>query len=151
MNTAMSQSMCQSMSQSMSQSIPQSIPQSIRKSILVVDDEAAIRFVIQACLEELAGWEVLLADSGAAALELALEHPIDAILLDVSMPGMNGFETLAQLRSNPDTSEIPVAFLTAQSQGGDRALFAQLEIAGVMDKPFDPIALVGEVTRIFSW
>ncbi len=124
---------------------------SMRKSILVVDDEQAIRLVIQACLEDLAGWEVLLADSGAAAIELALEHPIDAILLDVSMPGMNGFETLAQLRSNPDTCGIPVAFLTAQAQSDDRTLFAQLRIAGVMDKPFDPIALVGEVKRIFSW
>jgi CheY-like chemotaxis protein len=121
------------------------------KSILVVDDEAAIRFVIQACLEDLAGWDVVLADSGKVALELALEYPIDAILLDVSMPEMNGFETLAQLRSNPDTREIPVAFLTAQAQVGDRTLFTQLDIVGVMNKPFDPIALVGEVKRIFNW
>jgi CheY-like chemotaxis protein len=121
------------------------------KSILVVDDEAAIRFVIQACLEDLAGWEVLLADSGTVALEIALEYPIDGILLDFSMPGMNGLETLEQLRSNPDTCDIPVAFLTAQAQTGDRALFTQLDIAGVMNKPFDPIALVGEVKRMFNW
>jgi CheY-like chemotaxis protein len=121
------------------------------KAILVVDDEQAIRLVIQACLEDLAGWEVLLADSGTAALELALEYPIDAVLLDVSMPGMNGLETLAQLRANPDTCDIPVAFLTAQAQSNDRALFTQLGIAGVIDKPFDPIALVGEVKRIFNW
>ncbi len=125
--------------------------QSMRKSILVVDDEQAIRLVIQACLEDLAGWEVLLADSGGAALELALEYPIDAILLDFSMPSMNGIETLAQLRANPDTCDIPVVFLTAQSQSCDQTLFTQLGIVGVMSKPFDPIALVGEVKRLFSW
>ncbi len=121
------------------------------KFVLVVDDEEPIRMVLQACLEDLAGWKVLLADSGAMALACALDEPIDGILLDVSMPGMSGIETLEKLRSNPETCHIPVAFLTAKAQSADRNSLSQLGAVGIITKPFDPIALVGEVSRVFGW
>jgi two-component system, OmpR family, alkaline phosphatase synthesis response regulator PhoP len=121
------------------------------KFVMVVDDEEPIRMVIQACLEDLAGWNVLLVESGTMALAYALEEPIDGILLDVSMPGMSGIETLERLRSNPETCHIPVAFLTAKAQSADRRSLSQLGVVGVITKPFDPIALVGEVSRVFGW
>jgi CheY-like chemotaxis protein len=123
----------------------------MNKFILVVDDEEPIRMVIQACLEDLAGWEVILADSGQAALDFALEYPIDGILLDVSMPGMSGIETLEKLKANPGSCHIPVAFLTAKAESGDRNILYQLDTVGVIHKPFDPIALVDEVSHVFGW
>ncbi len=123
----------------------------MKKSVLVVDDEEPIRMVIQACLEDLAGWEVRLAESGRDALDIALENPIDGILLDVSMPGMSGIEILEKLKANPETCQIPVVFLTAKAETSDRDILNQLGAVGVITKPFDPIALVGEVSRVFGW
>ncbi len=121
------------------------------KRVLVVDDEDTIQRVIQVCLEDIAGWEVLVADSGQVALTLSETERPDGILLDVSMPGMNGVEVLQQLRSLPSTRQIPVAFLTAKVQPEDREQFAQLGIAGLIVKPFDPIALVEQVAEVFGW
>lgn len=119
--------------------------------ILVIDDEAAILEVIQGCLEELGGYEVLTAASGKAGLELARSHHPSAILLDVSMPVMDGLMVLQSLRTQPETALIPVALLTARVQPADRAIFAQLGVAGVIQKPFDPVELVDQVMGAFGW
>lgn len=114
--------------------------------ILVIDDEERIQEVIQLSLEILNGWEVLTASSGSEGLLKAQNHKPDAILLDVSMPQMDGFATLAKLRSNSTTQAIPVIFLTAKVQLADRQQFAELGLAGVIIKPFDPLILADQVT-----
>jgi CheY-like chemotaxis protein len=121
------------------------------KCILVIDDEEAIRAVIQVCLEEFGHWEVLTAGSGAAGLQLALSEQPDAILLDVSMPGMDGFTTLKKLQENDVTQHIPVMLLTAHVQPEAQLEFAKLAIAGVIFKPFDPLELVDQVANTFGW
>lgn len=114
--------------------------------ILVIDDEERIQEVIQISLEILNGWEVLTASSGREGLIKAQNQKPDAILLDVSMPQMDGFATLEQLRSNRATQAIPVIFLTAKVQLADRQQFAKLGMAGVITKPFDPLTLAEQVT-----
>ncbi len=114
--------------------------------ILVIDDEERIQEVIQISLEILNGWEVLTASSGREGLLQAQNQKPDAILLDVSMPQMDGFATLEKLRSNPATQAIPVIFLTAKVQLADRQQFAKLGMAGVITKPFDPLTLAEQVT-----
>lgn len=114
--------------------------------ILVIDDEERIQEVIQISLEILNGWEVLTASSGREGLLKAQNQKPDAILLDVSMPQMDGFATLEKLRSNPATQSIPVIFLTAKVQLADRQQFAKLGMAGVITKPFDPLTLAEQVT-----
>jgi CheY-like chemotaxis protein len=109
------------------------------KCILVIDDEEAIRAVIQVCLEEFGHWEVLTAGSGAAGLQL------------VSMPGMDGFTTLKKLQENDVTQHIPVMLLTAHVQPEAQLEFAKLAIAGVIFKPFDPLELVDQVANTFGW
>ncbi|MBD2033731.1 response regulator [Phormidium sp. FACHB-592] len=121
------------------------------KRILVIDDEAVILEVIQGCLEELGDMEVLMAASGIEGLQIAQTALPDGILLDVSMPGMDGFTVLRQLQENTVTQKIPVVLLTARVQPEDRAAFAQTGVAGVILKPFDPIALVDQVTDVFGW
>lgn len=114
--------------------------------ILVIDDEERIQEVIQLSLEILQGWEVLTASSGSEGLLKAQNQKPDAILLDVSMPQMDGFATLEKLRSNSATQTIPVIFLTAKVQLADRQQFAEIGLAGVIIKPFDPLLLADQVT-----
>jgi two-component system, OmpR family, alkaline phosphatase synthesis response regulator PhoP len=119
------------------------------KQILVIDDEQVIQEVLEACLEDLAGWKVMAATSGQQGLAIASQTRPDAILLDLSMPGMSGLETLEQLRANPVTQNIPVALLTATAQSEEG--FLDLSIAGFIAKPFSPETLVQQVTDIFGW
>ncbi len=122
------------------------------KRLLIVDDEERIRELVQACLEDLGGWDTLTAESGQEGLNIAqTESNIDAILLDVSMPDMDGFAVYEQLQANSATQAIPVIFLTAKVQPSDRARFAQMGIAGVITKPFEPTSICKEVAELLSW
>ncbi|MEH1932560.1 MAG: response regulator [Nostoc sp.] len=119
--------------------------------VLIVDDEERIRELVQACLEDLGGWDTLTAASGSEGLKIAQTEPIDAILLDVSMPDMDGFAVYEKLQANSATQAIPVILLTAKVQGSDRARFAQMGIAGIITKPFEPTSICEEVTKILRW
>jgi CheY-like chemotaxis protein len=121
------------------------------KRILVVDDEERIREVVRACLVKLAKWQVLTAASGAEAIQIAAVQQLDAILLDVSMPGMDGNETFRQLQKNPQTRTIPVIFLTAKVQPAEQAEYRQLGVAGLIVKPFDPIQIAQDIRRLLGW
>ncbi|RUR78757.1 response regulator [Chlorogloeopsis fritschii PCC 9212] len=121
------------------------------KCILVIDDEKNLCTIIQACLEKLGRWQVLTAHSGSEGLTLAeIEHP-DAILLDVMMPDIDGLALFSKLQSNPSTQNIPVILLTAKVQTVDLNKFAQLGVAGVIPKPFDPLKLSHLVAEALGW
>lgn len=121
------------------------------KRVLVIDDETVILEVIQGCLEEFGDMEVLLANCGLDGLRAAqLELP-DGVLLDVSMPSMDGLEVLRQLQLAPNTRSIPVILLTAKVQPEDRSRFAASGAIGVILKPFDPLTLADQVATLFGW
>ncbi len=101
-------------------------------------------------LETFAGWDVRTAGSGHEALAAAAADPPDAILLDVSMPGLDGPSTLAGLREQPATGEVPVVFLTAKTQAVEHRRLEELA-SGVIAKPFDPVGLAGEVANRLGW
>lgn len=119
--------------------------------ILIIDDESDIREVAALSLETLAGWEVMVASSGAQGLARAATYQPDAILLDVMMPGMDGPTTFKELRKNPTTAHIPVLLLTAKVQASDQHLFANLDVAAVLTKPFDPLTLSNQVAGVLGW
>ena len=121
------------------------------KQVLIVDDEDRIRELVQACLEELGGWATLTAASGKEGLKIAQTESVDAILLDVSMPDMDGYTVCEQLQANSVTQSIPVIFLTAKVQPSDRARIAQMGIAGVITKPFEPLTISQNVAEILGW
>ena len=120
-------------------------------TVLVVDDDDSVREVTGMSLEIVAGWQVLQANGGRAALELARRHHPDAVLLDVMMPEMDGPATLRELRADPATSDIPVVLLTAKAMAGERAELAELAVQGVLAKPFDPMRLHVELARLLGW
>lgn len=121
------------------------------KLVLIVDDEERIREVVRVCLVKLAQWETLMAASGLEAIALAATAQPDAILLDVSMPGMNGLETLQQLQHNPQTQSIPVIFLTAKVQPSEQLYYQQLGVVGLIVKPFDPVQISQQISKLLGW
>jgi len=121
------------------------------KRVLLVDDEPDIREVARISLEMVGGWTVLTETSGAAALVRAAAERPDAILLDVMMPDLDGPTTLERLRTDPATADIPVIFLTAKLQASDQRHFESLGVAGVIPKPFDPMALARQVAEALGW
>lgn len=121
------------------------------KRILVIDDEINICTVIQACLENLGGWETLTALSGKEGLAIAQTQQFNAILLDVMMPDVDGLTLLRMLQNDSATQAIPVILLTAKVQSADMAQFAKLGVTGVIAKPFDPLTLAEQVGSILGW
>jgi DNA-binding response OmpR family regulator len=109
-------------------------------TVLVVDDEAPIRLLCRVNLEA-EGMRVLEASDGESGLETArIERP-DVILLDVMMPGRNGWEVAEELLSDDATSFIPIIFLTARAEVRDRAKGIDLGGVDYVTKPFNPVEL----------
>ena len=118
------------------------------KRILVIDDEADLRIVIKAALTQYAGWQVITAATALEGLQLAQTQTPDLVLLDISMPDMDGYQCFEQLRAEPATAEIPVILLTARVLPRDLRQFAQMGIAGVITKPFNPLTLWQTITKL---
>jgi CheY-like chemotaxis protein len=120
------------------------------RRLLLIDDEDDIREVAKLSLELVARWEVVTARSGAEGLERAAAEQLDAILLDVMMPGLDGAATYAGLQANPATRDIPVVLLTAKifDRVDDRRGLEGLTVIG---KPFDPMRLAGQVASALRW
>jgi two-component system alkaline phosphatase synthesis response regulator PhoP len=115
------------------------------KRILVADDEQSIRMLCRVNLRA-SGMEVIEAADGEAALETARRELPDLILLDVMMPGLDGWAVARELGADEATREIPVIFLTARAESADRRLGRQLGGVGYVVKPFDPVA-IGELVE----
>jgi CheY-like chemotaxis protein len=120
-------------------------------TVLIVDDDDSIREITQLALEMVGGWTVISANGGAKALELAHEHHPDAVLLDVMMPDMDGPTTFRHLQADERTRGIPVVLLTAKVQVGDRQVWDDLDVVGVIPKPFDPMTLATQVSELLGW
>jgi len=115
--------------------------------ILVVDDEVSIRTICRINLEA-AGIEVIEAEDGEAALQAIATAQPDLVLLDVMMPGLDGWQVAVELASSTRTSEIPVVFLTARSEQAARAKGHELGGVGYISKPFDPIELADRIRDV---
>jgi two-component system alkaline phosphatase synthesis response regulator PhoP len=117
------------------------------KKVLIVDDEIHIVHVVAIKLRN-NGYEVISADNGAEALELALKEKPDIIVTDFQMPVMTGMELVEKLRQHEETRDIPVIVLTARSFAIPKELQKSLRISGCLSKPFSPKELLGNVEDI---
>lgn len=107
--------------------------------IMVVDDETDIGFVIRKMLEK-EGYEVVTAESGEEAIEILKDESPDLILLDVMMPGLDGWETCMKIKSDKKTMQTPVVMLTAKTAEEDKIKAldqcgAQWHISKPIDRP----------------
>ncbi len=115
------------------------------QKILYVDDEPDLRDIAKIALELDADFEVKTVSGGASAVALARDWRPDLLLIDVMMPGMDGPATLAALRAIPGLGPVPAVFITARAQRYEIERLLALGAAGVIAKPFDPLALAGRV------
>ena len=117
--------------------------------VLVIDDEAPIRLLCRVNLEA-EGMEVLEASDGPTGVERARSEAPDVVLLDVMMPGLDGWRVAEQLLLDPDTERIPIIFLTARAEFRYRA--RGLDIGGVdyVTKPFNPLELAQLVEDVLG-
>lgn len=121
------------------------------KRILIIDDEETIQTVVQFGIKMAAGWDVLIAGSGAQGIQTAQMEKPDVILLDVMMPDMDGITTFKALQSQVETEQIPVILLTAKAQTAEKRQFNDLGVSGVITKPFNSLHLPEQISRILHW
>ena len=120
-----------------------------RRVVLVVEDDPLAAELLQDTLREQPDLGVVAVADGAEALRVLAGGGVDLVLLDLSMPGIDGFELLTRLRADPATRELPVLVSSAQGRAaGERAL--ALGASGVLSKPYDVDRLAGEVRRLIG-
>jgi two-component system cell cycle response regulator len=115
--------------------------------VLIVDDVPANVRLLQAKLEA-DYYEVLSASDGHAALQVAADSQPDIILLDVMMPGIDGYEVCRQLKNNPDTSHIPIILITALDGREDRLSGLESGADDFLTKPFDDVILMARLRAL---
>jgi len=117
--------------------------------VLVIDDEAPIRLLCRVNLEA-EGMEVLEAADGPSGLSTAREQTPDVILLDVMMPGLDGWRVAEELLDDGRTESIPIVFLTARAELRDRARGIDLGGVDYVTKPFNPVELAPLVRQLLD-
>ena len=117
------------------------------KRVLICDDDPVILRLLQVNLE-LEGYDVLLANHGEEAYELATQELPDLIILDIMMPRLDGYQTCEKLKATPTTKDIPVVFLSAKAQHSDIELGKSYGVDEYLTKPFDPTALISVIERL---
>lgn len=119
------------------------------KKILAIDDESDVLLVIEVSLKS-AGYQVMTAGNGAEGLAIAKREKPDVILLDIMMPGMDGFEVLEKLHEDENTVNIPIIMLTALS---DKTKIMEALNKGIdfyITKPFDHHDLISKVHTVIQ-
>ncbi len=110
-------------------------------TILTADDEAEIRDILHLYLEQ-AGFNVIEAENGVEALNILANNHVDLVLLDIMMPGMDGYRTLKKIR---ETSNIPVIIISAKTGDSDKILGLDIGSDDYITKPFQPMEAVARV------
>ena len=116
--------------------------------VLVVEDEVDIQKVIRMSLKSRGVDDVVVAGNGEECLAVVNQVRPDLILLDVSMPKLDGYQTCRMLKANPETRSIPVIFLTARVQKHEEQRGTDVGALGYISKPFDPMTLHDQILAI---
>src|ERR1051325_2438826 len=119
------------------------------KRLLIVDDEPNLLRALEAYLGA-EGFEVTTARSGAEALVKLAQGLPDLVISDIRMPGMSGYELARQLRDSPRTALVPIVFLTAKGESGDRIEGFRAGVDAYFTKPFIPDELLAVINNILS-
>lgn len=115
---------------------------------LSVDDSLISQQMVQRALDR--HFKVLVADNAVEALAVIYHEPIDALLLDITMPGIDGFELCRTVRSVPRFQKLPIMMLTARRSAADREEAKSAGASGYMTKPFDPAKLQAALAQLLA-
>ena len=118
-----------------------------KAKILVVDDDASSLELMEAMLVP-NGYEIITANDGSKAVAIIVEQKPDLILLDIMMPGLDGYSTLAKIKENKTISKIPVVMLTAMGYQLNKELALQIGAVGYITKPVDLAELLKTISRL---
>lgn len=123
------------------------------KTILLIYQEPNMQEVVQACLTDVGGWNVKVANSTSEGLRQAAIAQPDSIILDFSISKMDIFLFLKELRTQPATQEIPVVLLTLKPRWMDlqQTYFQQYNVAVAIVNPFAPAQLSVQIARVLGW
>jgi CheY-like chemotaxis protein len=119
-------------------------------TVLVAEDDPDIQKVIRMSLRFAGVDEVALTGDGQECLAIVNRVRPDLILLDVSMPNLDGYQTCCKLKANPETRSIPVIFLTAKVQKHEEDIGMRSGALGYLTKPFDPLTLYENIMAILT-
>lgn len=117
------------------------------RTVLVADDSPVIRKLVGICLRGM-DLDLAEAEDGIAAVEVAITTRPDVMLLDVGLPGKDGWTVLRDLRADPATVDLPIVMLTGHAADADRRKAEALGISGFMTKPFQPAELRATIARL---
>ncbi|PAU78946.1 response regulator transcription factor [Halomonas salipaludis] len=117
--------------------------------VLVVDDEPNIVLSLEFLMQQ-AGFDVVTAEDGESALQSVVDGAPDLILLDISLPGISGFDVLEQLRADPAHAKLPIIMLTAHGREVEREKGLALGADDYITKPFSTQALVDKVQGLLG-
>ena len=120
--------------------------------ILIIDDEPTMRALLMETLEELEdkGVEILIAEDGEEGVEIVRTEKPDFIILDVTMPGMNGFEVCDIVKNKLGMKDVYVLMLTASVMGLNKQNYKDVGADNFMTKPFDPDEIIKETAKILK-
>lgn len=118
------------------------------KRVLVVDDDQNMLQLLYAFLRD--SYQVIMADNGKAALESLRSYKVDLVLLDYLMPGMNGKETLEEIRGDEELKDLPVFFLTGVSDSTKISECLKLDPIGYILKPIGKFSLLAKIRAYFE-
>ncbi|OGF45290.1 MAG: hypothetical protein A2231_11205 [Candidatus Firestonebacteria bacterium RIFOXYA2_FULL_40_8] len=119
------------------------------KTVLVVDDEEQNRKLLNAILKR-KGYNVLEAENGEIALKLIQSSAVDIVILDIIMPGMDGYEVCDRIKTNPNTKDIPVLILTGKGMDEGLAGAAKKKANFYIVKPFDNNVLLAQIENMLK-
>lgn len=123
---------------------------STEKRILLIDDEKEFCSLVKKNLEIMGDFVVFIASDGKEGIKLAKKEIPDLILLDIHMPGMDGFEVLEKLKKDSETMDIPVAMLTVIKDQASKERASQLYVEAYIAKSIEPIDLKAKINKILS-
>ncbi|XWK90574.1 MAG: response regulator [Phormidium sp.] len=121
------------------------------KSILLIDYEASVREVLQVCLSEIGGWNVIAAASFEEGLALLLTEKLDAIIMDNVTAKRNSTKFIQKLKANPLTQSIPILLITHKASWYSRQHLQDMSVVGAIAKPFDPVRLPVQISKLLGW
>lgn len=121
----------------------------IEPTILVIEDDPITSRLVTLVLTN-TGYQVASASNGIQGLEMAQDNPPGLILLDLMLPGLDGFDVLDQLRAIPQTSNVPVIVISSKSQPGDKQIASRLGADAYLTKPYKQPELLEKIHSLLN-
>ena len=122
-----------------------------QKRIMLLSDTEDLGRIIQLSLQEIAGWQVFIANLSPESLDIVETRQPDIILLDTILPDLDGLTMLKMIQAHQSSQNIPILLLTERMFANDLQLYKNLGVAGALSKPFDPVNLAAEIATKLNW